>query len=359
MPEGTGNRGNEPNLELPSLFGRGRKKKRQSDESPAVPETAETEPLAEEPAAPETEDTTTPTPTRTGPVPVEGSTRRLPPTPPPPARDLEDTVPVEPTPVPEPTPSPEPTPVPEPTPSPEPTPALEPGPPAPSPAPGPPPEPKPEPKPEPAPALASTEDTAVLDTPVATQAPVRSEASVGAPLFADETDGAETDGAEPAEDAPAQSVATEDVVAGRRRALAERTPVTLPRINPRVAALLTGLVVGLVGVVLSFGASNGCEAVRGVGSCGGIGLLALLAVLAVEVVLGAVLLKAFGLVDATSTSFLGVGLVAVLALLFFLSALDSPWMLLVLPVLTAITFLISWWVTETFVEQGAGDDLHR
>ena len=78
-----------------------------------------------------------------------------------------------------------------------------------------------------------------------------------------------------------------------------------------------------------------------------------------EVLLGAALLRAWGVVDPTSTSFLGVGLVAVLALLFFLSALDSVWMLLVLPVLTAITFLLSWWVTETFVEQGAGDDLHR
>ena len=45
-----------------------------------------------------------------------------------------------------------------------------------------------------------------------------------------------------------------------------------------------------------------------------------------------------------------------LALLFFLSSLESVWMLLVIPVLTAITFLISWWVTETFVEQGADDD---
>ena len=51
----------------------------------------------------------------------------------------------------------------------------------------------------------------------------------------------------------------------------------------------------------------------------------------VEVLLGAALLKAFGVADPTSTSFLGVGLVAVLALLFFLSALDSVWMLLVLP----------------------------
>jgi hypothetical protein len=168
------------------------------------------------------------------------------------------------------------------------------------------------------------------------------EAEVGAPLFADEVPPASA----PEEPKPP-------------RVRKERRPMTLPRINPRIAALVTGLVVGFVGVVLSFGASQGCESVRGVGSCGGIGLFALLAVLVVEVLIGAALLKAFGVVDPTSTSFLGVGLVAVMALLFFLSSLDSPWMLLVLPTLTALTFLLSWWVTETFVEQGAGDDLHR
>ena len=135
--------------------------------------------------------------------------------------------------------------------------------------------------------------------------------------------------------------------------------MNLPRINPRVAAVVTGLIVGVVGVVLSFGASRGCEAVRGVGSCGGTGLFALLAVLAIEILLGAALLKAWRLSDPTSTSFLGVGLVAVMALLFFLESLESVWMLVVLPVLTAITFLLSWWVTETFVEQGADDNIHR
>jgi hypothetical protein len=139
----------------------------------------------------------------------------------------------------------------------------------------------------------------------------------------------------------------------------ERTPRTLPRINPRIAALVTGLLVGLVGVVLSYGASQGCEAVRGVGSCGGSGLIALLAVLIIEVVLGSVLLKAWRIPDATSTSFLGVGLVAVMALLFFLNQLESVWMLLVIPVLTAVTFLLSWWVTETFVDPSMSDELHR
>ncbi len=48
-----------------------------------------------------------------------------------------------------------------------------------------------------------------------------------------------------------------------------------------------------------------------------------------------------------------------MALLFFLNQLESVWMLLVIPVLTAMTFLLSWWVTETFVDPSPSDELHR
>ena len=289
MAEDPGKNGGGPNLELPSLFGRGRKKKQQQLEAEAeLPATVEA-PVSEAPASEAS--------ARPGPAPVEGSTRRPPPTPPPAgASTAQDTAPVRATAPPaEPEVEPEPVPVAEP----EPTPVAE---------------------PEPVPV--AVEQTSVLPGPART--------------------------AEPADEEP-----------GRRRAARERRPITLPRINPRFAAAVTGLVVGLVGVLLSYGASQGCEAVRGVGSCGGTGLFALLAVVAIQVLLGSLLLKAFGLNDPTSTSFLGVGLVAVLALLFFLGSLESIWMLLVIPVLTAITFLVSWWVTETFIEAGADDNLHR
>ena len=107
------------------------------------------------------------------------------------------------------------------------------------------------------------------------------EEPVAAPLFVDEV---------AADEAPT------DAEPGRRRVKKERTPLALPVINPRVAAVITGLLVGVAGVLLSFGASQGCEAVRGVGSCGGIGLFALLAVLLIEVLLG--VLPAQGLAAA-------------------------------------------------------------
>jgi hypothetical protein len=129
-----------------------------------------------------------------------------------------------------------------------------------------------------------------------------------------------------------------------------RRELTLPRVNAKVAALVTGALVGLVGVVLTFVTQKGCEAVKGTGSCGGIGLLLLIVILVAMVLLGAALLKAWKISDPTSSSFLAVGLVAVVAMLFFLSIIDRWYMVIVIPVLSALTYLLSWWVTATFIE---------
>ena len=137
-----------------------------------------------------------------------------------------------------------------------------------------------------------------------------------------------------------------------------RTPRQLPVINPRLAAAITGGVVGLVGVALTSVAGRGCEVIRGVGSCGGIGLLALLVIVVLEVLLGAALLKAWRISDPTSTSFLGVGLAAVFVMLFLLSSLESIWMFLVIPLLSVVTFVLSWLVTETLGETSQ-DTMHR
>jgi len=145
-------------------------------------------------------------------------------------------------------------------------------------------------------------------------------------------------------------------VGGTRR---ERSPRrSLPVIAPLLAAGITGGIVGLAGVALTSVAGRGCEVIRGVGSCGGIGLLALLVIVVLEVLLGTILLKAWRLSDPGSTSFLGVGLAAVFVLLFLLAQLESLWMFLVIPLLSVLTFVLSVWITETFVET-AGDDLHR
>jgi hypothetical protein len=136
----------------------------------------------------------------------------------------------------------------------------------------------------------------------------------------------------------------------------ERRPLRLPGVNVYVAALVTGLVCGLVAVVLEQGAQNGCESVRGVGSCGGVGLVVLLIILAVTILVGAVLLRIFGVPDPTSTSVLGIGIVTVLTLVFFLGSLESGWMFLAIPALAAVSFALSAWVTTALVDVPSDED---
>jgi hypothetical protein len=129
----------------------------------------------------------------------------------------------------------------------------------------------------------------------------------------------------------------------------------MPALPGRVAAALTGVVTGLVGVGATYAALAGCEAVRGVSSCGGApGFFILVAILVLMVLLGAGLLKAFGVAEATSTSFLGVGIVAVVAMLGLLEVIFSVWMALVVPALAAVAFLLAHWVTTRFEDEPTG-----
>jgi hypothetical protein len=333
-PEKTGQ---EPNLELPSLLGFGRKKKgRRSGTAPdgaAMPEpapadtatsdTLSQETVSQEPevAAPEDTDPLAADPVaepRGGLAPAAGTAKRLPPTPPPSARTPQ---PEQPAVAEEIAGLDETSPAAGPVVAEEPAEVREQAPLDPPPA-----EPVVSAEPEPEPHIEQTTSLrGPIPQPSVTQPPA-------------------------AEPAPAQARA--GGLLSPHTATASRTPRSLkvPVIDPRVAAVLTGAIAGLVGVLLAVVAARGCEAVRGVGSCGGIGLFALLAILAVEVVLGATMLKAWRITDPTSTSLLGVGLVAVFVLLFLLSSLESVWMVVVIPVLSGLTFLLSWWVTETFVE---------
>ena len=304
----------EPNLELPSLFGRGRKKKQKA----GAPEAPTDAPLA--PTAP-TASTTDDAPARPALVPT-GTGRRLPPSAPPPSttRPPADT----------------------------PQPAVK-QPAAKQPAAAPAARRVPPPRtPTPAEPPARSRDRARTQ-PLATEPEAATQVAGPAtgPDFA--YDAPERTGAttltEPAAGAPAEE-APPAKKARRRPALP-----SLSVGHPLLAAAVAGVVVGLVGVVLLSLVGRACSSVRGVDSCGGgLGLLALLAAAAVEVILGAVLLKGQQLSDPTSTSFLAVGMVAVAAMALFFGALSSAWMFLVLPLLTGVTFVIASWITTVFVE---------
>lgn len=140
--------------------------------------------------------------------------------------------------------------------------------------------------------------------------------------------------------------------APRRRA---RRPAAVPRLSGWVAAALTGLVVAVAGGAATYGGLAACEAARGVSSCGGgPGFLVLVAILALMILLGTALLRAFGVRDPGSTSFLAVGIVAVVVMLVLLDVVLSPWMFVVIPALTAAAFLVAHWVTTRFDESATG-----
>ena len=132
------------------------------------------------------------------------------------------------------------------------------------------------------------------------------------------------------------------------------------RVTPRlptgyVAVLATGVLVGLAMVALTWGSLRTCEQVQGTSSCGTAGYPMLLVVLVAAVVLGALLLRLLRIPDPVSTSFLGVGLATVLALLFLVDRLDQRPMVVVIPVLVAASYAAAHWVTTTFIEPGHRD----
>ncbi len=129
-----------------------------------------------------------------------------------------------------------------------------------------------------------------------------------------------------------------------------------PDIGPAAAAFLVGAVVGLAGCALTFLSLQGCEVVTGVGSCGGPGLLVLLVILVVMVLGGAAALRWSRVSDAGNVSFLGVGMMTVVALLFLIDYLYDPWMFLVIPSVTALTFSVAHWVTTRYTDDILDDD---
>lgn len=278
-----------PSLELPS-FSLRRKRKKKAEESPA-PRRSEA-PAAEPDVARESESTAEPEPVR------------------------------EPAVAPEPAHAPEP--------------AREPEPPrAPEPAPEPPREPEPEPEPatRQQPAVAAPADPEPATRPQPAVDPEPAPVATGAD--ADDT-------AVLPHDKPSDRPRRTGPAPRRRSA---RAPVRLPAVAGPIAAALTGLVVGLLLVALSWGSQQGCAAIRGTTSCGGPGFFLLLAILVVLTVLGGYLLRAWGVRDSGSTSFLAMGLLTVVVLLFLIGSLFEWWMVIVVPLVAVATYLTSHWVT--------------
>ncbi len=130
-----------------------------------------------------------------------------------------------------------------------------------------------------------------------------------------------------------------------------RDPRRLPSVAlpGRPAAAVTGVAIGALAVLLAWLAGAGCSVVRGTSSCGGaVGLPLLLAGLVLLAWAGSLLLRALAVADAGSTSVLAVGIMAVLVMVFLLGSLDE-WALGAVPVVAAVAYVASWWVTSSVV----------
>lgn len=128
--------------------------------------------------------------------------------------------------------------------------------------------------------------------------------------------------------------------------------IKLPHPAGIAAALVTGLLVGVTGTVLTWGGLYGCEAVRGTQSCGeGRGMALLAVILVVMVVLGSVLLALFGVADNISASVLAIGSATAFTILALLDIVFSPWMFLALPALTTATYAGAVWLS-THLDDG-------
>jgi len=107
--------------------------------------------------------------------------------------------------------------------------------------------------------------------------------------------------------------------------------------------LVSGIaLVGLIGVTL-----QACDAARGTTSCGGTGLFVLLIILALITVGATRLLRLWGFTDGGTVAFLGIALTGIVVLVFLTTHLQSLTMVLVIPLITMLSFLVSDWVSAT------------
>jgi hypothetical protein len=130
----------------------------------------------------------------------------------------------------------------------------------------------------------------------------------------------------------------------------EPRPPREPWLVGRPAATLIGLIVGALIVAATAGSLRICTEVKGTSSCGDQGFFLLVVILAIAVLIGTGLLRAAHVAEPGSTSFLAVGLLSVATLLFLVGSIFEWWMVIVIPLVSVLTFLLSHWVTSTYID---------
>jgi hypothetical protein len=114
-----------------------------------------------------------------------------------------------------------------------------------------------------------------------------------------------------------------------------------PPLPPLLILVVVGLLCGFATIALVWLSEQGCDRVRDTPNCGAMGLPLLVLTVAVTIVLGALALSRLAMPHPRLVAFLGVMFMLLIVLAFLSNDLFSTWTLLVVPVLTAITFLVA------------------
>jgi H+/Cl- antiporter ClcA len=114
-----------------------------------------------------------------------------------------------------------------------------------------------------------------------------------------------------------------------------------PPLPPLLILAVVGLLCGFATIALVWLSERSCDRFRDTTNCGALGLPLLVLIVVVTIVLGGLALSRLAMPHPRLIAFLGVAFMLVLVLAFLTPNLDSPWILAVVPVLTAITFLLA------------------
>jgi hypothetical protein len=117
--------------------------------------------------------------------------------------------------------------------------------------------------------------------------------------------------------------------------------LTIPPLPPLLVLAVVGLLAGFVTIGMVWLSERGCERFRDTSNCGAWGFPLLVLTVIVAVVLGALALSRLGVPHPRLVAFLGVGFMLLVVLAFLTEDLFTTWTLVVVPVLTAVTFLLA------------------
>ncbi|QNE20232.1 hypothetical protein F1D05_22870 [Kribbella qitaiheensis] len=114
-----------------------------------------------------------------------------------------------------------------------------------------------------------------------------------------------------------------------------------PPLPPLLILAVVGLLAGFVTIACIWLSEQGCNRVRDTPNCGAMGFPLLIVTVVVTIVLAALALTRLAMPHPRLVAFLGVMFMLLVVLAFLTDHLSSTWSLLVVPVLSAVTFLVA------------------